>query len=196
METVPQLSEFGKIFLFMVMGIILVSVTLLISRVVAPKKPNPEKLLSYECGEDPKGNSWVQFNSRFYVIALVFLLFDVELVFIFPWATVFSQQELINADYRWGWLTMTEMFLFIAILLIGLVYVWKNGDLEWVKPDIELPDTGASIPLTAYEKLNAELYNVRPFSIESTPTATPEASTATATIPKPAFKPTFRKPKE
>lgn len=196
METVSQLSEFGKIFVFMIMGVVLVSLTLLISRIVAPKKPNPEKLLSYECGEDPKGNSWVQFNSRFYVIALVFLLFDVELVFIFPWATIFSQESLISADSRWGWLTLTEMFIFVGILILGLVYVWRKGDLEWIKPDIKATDPGTNIPMALYDHINSEKYTIKPFSMERRPVVSRPAieKPSTQEPPKPMFKPTFRKP--
>lgn len=179
----------------MIMGIMLVSLTLLISRIVAPRKPNPEKLLSYECGEDPTGNSWIQFNSRFYVIALVFLLFDVELVFIFPWATIFSQEVLINADPRWGWLTLTEMFIFVGILILGLVYVWRKGDLEWVRPNIKIPDAGTNIPMTLYDKINEEQYKIRPFSMESNLTVPVTDVKPTMEAPKSTFKPTFRKPK-
>lgn len=194
MEPVSQLSEFGKIFLFMIMGILLVSVTLLISRFIAPKKPTPEKLLSYECGEDPKGNSWVQFNSRFYVIALIFLLFDVELVFIFPWATIFSSATLIGADARWGWLTLIEMLVFVGILILGLVYVWRKGDLEWIRPDLKITDAGTHIPMALYDKINNEQYITRPFTIESRSNL-PIAAPRTEGAPKPMFKPTFRKPK-
>lgn len=197
METVSQLSEFGKIFLFMIMGVLLVSLTLLISQIISPKKPNPEKLLSYECGEDPKGNSWVQFNSRFYVIALVFLLFDVELVFIFPWATIFSQQALIDTDPRWGWLTMSEMFIFAGILILGLVYIWKKGDLEWIRPAIKIPDTETRIPVELYDKINAEQYVIRPFSMDTNPDLpVPDIKPAPEGTPNPMYRPTFRKPKQ
>ena len=91
-----------------------------INKLIAPHKPNPEKLTSYECGEEPTGSAWMPFNSRFYVIALIFLLFDVEMVFIFPWATVFGSHEINNYDPRWGWLALTEMFIFLGILILGL----------------------------------------------------------------------------
>jgi NADH-quinone oxidoreductase subunit A len=106
MDETSQLSEFGKIFIYLIMGVLIVLFIFFLGKLVAPKNPNHEKLTSYECGEEPTGNSWIQFNSRFYVIALVFLLFDVELAFIFPWATVFSRQELINVDPNWGWLSL------------------------------------------------------------------------------------------
>ncbi len=183
----------------------MVCVAFAINKLIAPHKPNPEKLTSYECGEEPTGNAWMPFNSRFYVIALVFLLFDVEMVFIFPWAIVFGNHELQSADPRWGWLSLAEMFLFLGILILGLVYVWAKGDLDWIKAKPIIPVTDVHIPASLYEKLNLEqgAYKVKAFAPE-TPAVLPE--TATATIPtatatsapppirKPMFKPTFKKP--
>src|ERR1700710_1744698 len=120
MTGVSQISEFGKILIFMITGIIMVCVAFFINKLIAPHKPNPEKLTSYECGEEPTGNAWLPFNPRFYVIALVFLLFDVEMVFIFPWAIVFGDKTLIHTDARWGWLSLVEMFVFLGILILGL----------------------------------------------------------------------------
>ncbi len=97
---------------------------LFIQRLVAPSKPNYEKLSTYECGEVPQGSAWVQFNIRFYVIALIFLIFDVEVVFLFPWAVVFKEL---------GLLAFVEMAIFLLILIVGLIYVWKKSDLDWVK---------------------------------------------------------------
>ncbi len=177
-----------------------------INRLLAPSNPNPEKLTSYECGEEPTGNAWLPFNSRFYVIALVFLLFDVEMVFVFPWAIVFGSHELNAVDSRWGWLALTEMFIFLGILILGLAYVWVKGDLDWIKPAVTLPTTDINIPASLYEKLNQQqsAYKVREFSLETatvaaTATATSITATTTATpqqqpIRKPMFKPTFKKP--
>ncbi len=170
-----------------------------INKILAPNNPNPEKLTSYECGEEPTGNAWLPFNSRFYVIALVFLLFDVEMVFVFPWAIVFGSHELNNSDPRWGWLALTEMFLFLGILILGLAYVWVKGDLDWIKPKPIMPTTNTNIPLSLYDRLNAEqiAYQVKEFTAEPQPAATAIAtSTATQTPPirKPMFKPTFKKP--
>lgn len=167
MEETSQLSGFGKVFIYLIMGILFVLFSFYIGKLVALKKPNPEKLTSYECGEEPKGSSWIQFNSRFYVIALVFLLFDVELAFIFPWATVFSQRVLINADSNWGWLSLVEMFIFVGILLVGLLYVWKKGDLNWIRPEQYLPVSPSKIPVSAYKSLNNETYQIKSFGIES-----------------------------
>ncbi len=172
-----------------------------ISRLLAPNKPNPEKLTSYECGEEPTGNAWLPFNPRFYVIALVFLLFDVEMVFIFPWAIVFGSHEISKVDNRWGALSLTEMFLFLGILILGLAYVWVKGDLNWIKPQPTVPVTDTIIPKSLYEKLNQEqsAYKVKEFTAEAplqtaTATATATAASTEAPIRKPMFKPTFKKP--
>lgn len=192
MEQPSQLTEFGKVFIMLSVGILLVTFTLFLSRLIAPKKPNPLKLSSYECGEEPLGNSWVQFNPRFYVIALVFLLFDVEMIFIFPWSTIFGQQTLLRANPQWGWLTLLEMFVFVAILLLGLVYVWKKGDLEWIKPEQRLPTVKTSIPKSIYDRINKETYKIRAFDegIEAVPENSVNPPTTTI---KPAFKPRFNR---
>jgi NADH-quinone oxidoreductase subunit A len=195
MEQASQLTEFGKIFIFLIIGIVLVCATLFLSKLLALNKPTPLKLSSYECGEEPSGNSWVQFNSRFYVIALIFLLFDVEMIFIFPWTTVFAQKSLIAANEIWGWLTFTEMFIFVAILLIGLVYVWRKGDLDWIRPEQKVPVVEHSIPLSIYDKINSEVYTVKAFTLNNNVEEVVAKQTTTApSSPKPGFKPTFRKP--
>ncbi|PWK77411.1 NADH-quinone oxidoreductase subunit A [Mucilaginibacter oryzae] len=178
----------------------MVCVIFFINRLLAPRNPNPEKLSSYECGEEPTGNAWLPFNPRFYVIALIFLLFDVEMVFIFPWATVFGSHEIAAQDARWGWLSLTEMFVFLGILILGLVYVWKKGDLDWIKPTPVVPQTGVNIPASMYEQLNQEQgnYTIKAFNAEqvtvaATATATPAAPPTTEPR-KPMFKPAFKKP--
>ena len=120
--------DFGTIFIFILMGIVLVYVPLLIQTLVAPNNPNPDKLATYECGEESEGSAWVQFNIRFYVVALIFLIFDVEVVFLFPWAVVFNDL---------GMLAFVEMAIFLLILIVGLAYVWKRADLDWVKYNVK-----------------------------------------------------------
>lgn len=194
MDDPAQLTEFGKILLMGIVGAILVLFTLLLGKIVSPKNPNPEKLSTYECGEEAVGSSWIQFNARFYVIALVFLLFDVELIFIFPWATVFGQPEFISADPRWGWFTLIEMAVFVGILIVGLVYVWKKGDFEWVKPKIVVPRVQVNIPSTAYHRLNEERYHVREFEpLRSSDAKVVVKADTTANKPA-AFKPRFKRP--
>jgi NADH-quinone oxidoreductase subunit A len=194
MNEISQISEFGKVLIYLIMGVLFVLLTFFLGWLVALKKPNPDKLSSYECGEEPTGNSWIQFNSRFYVIALIFLLFDVELVFIFPWATVFGQEALLTADPRWGWLSLIEMFIFIGILLIGLVYVWKKGDLNWIRPEQLLPSSPTKIPYSAYQTLNNEKYQIKEFTLDPVSIESEKAEPVLNPIPfKPAFKPKFKK---
>lgn len=125
-----MLTEFGQILTFIVLGIVFVIVGIITARIISPKNPTKEKLTTYECGEEPIGSPWVRFNIRFYVIALVFIIFDVEVVFLFPWAVVFRQM---------GMVAFIEMFIFLAILAIGFVYIWARGDLEWVRPKPVIP---------------------------------------------------------
>jgi len=191
-----QLSAYGYILLIGIVGIVLVCVTMLLAKVLSPKKPNPIKLSTYECGEETVGSSWTQFNPRFYVIALIFLLFDVELIFIFPWATVFGNKEFIATDARWGWFTLIEMAIFIGILVLGLVYVWKKGYLSWVKATHVVPTTAVHIPASAYEQLNNRSYTIRDYRhriIEKEEgTSVPQADPAPK--PKLGFKPKFKNP--
>jgi len=163
MDDPAQLSEYGKILLIAIVGVLLVCATILLAKTLSPKKPNPIKLSTYECGEEAIGSSWIQINSRFYVIALVFLLFDVELIFVFPWATIFGNKELVAADGRWGWFTMIEMGMFLGILVIGLIYVWKRGDISWIKPAHVQPRVSVGIPSAAYDQLNNKSYIIRDY---------------------------------
>jgi len=120
-----MLVDFASILIFLIFSGLFVGVTLIMSRIVQPRNPHPVKLSTYECGEIAEGDSWIQFNIRFYVIALIFLIFEVEIVFLFPWAVVFKNL---------GTFAFVEMMVFVFILLVGLAYVWVKGDLEWDKP--------------------------------------------------------------
>lgn len=150
-----HVSTFGEILLYIVGAILFVMVSLVISRLVRPNRPNPEKLSSYETGEEALGSPWTQFNIRFYIVALIFLLFEVELVFLFPWSTVFGQKVLNDAtNGLWGWFSLIEMFIFIGVLAIGLAYAWLNGYLDWIKPDPKPTEYKSNIPPDLYEKIN------------------------------------------
>lgn len=194
MDDPAQLSEYGKILLIAVVGILLVCVTILLAKILSPKKPNPEKLSTYECGEESTGSAWVQINPRFYVIALIFLLFDVELIFVFPWSTVFGNRELIAADSRWGWFTLIEMALFIGILIVGLVYVWKRGDIAWIKPAHVAPRVQVGIPSSAYTNLNNKHYPLRDYKATAKVEAASEDAPVKAAPAKGmGFRPKFKK---
>lgn len=121
------MSEFLRsyliVFWFGLIALLLASLLLGIAVLVRPNNPNREKLLTYESGVDPVGEGWSQSQIRYYVFALLFVIFDVEAVFIFPWAT---QLE------RYAGFGLVEMGVFVGVLLLGLVYAWRKGVLRWV----------------------------------------------------------------
>jgi NADH:ubiquinone oxidoreductase subunit 3 (subunit A) len=131
--TVPSasfLTTHSAILVFLVMGIGFLAMNLVIWRIIRPSRFSEEKLTTYECGENPTGSAWIQFNIRFYVFALLFIIFDVEAVFLLPWAVVF--RKLAQEQ---GMLPYVEGLVFIAILVVALAYVWRKGDLEWVRAE-------------------------------------------------------------
>lgn len=151
----PQLSEFGIALLFIVVGIVFACGGLFTWYMVRPHRPNEQKNSPYECGEEAIGTPWGNFNIRFYIIALIFILFDVEVVFLFPWAVIFGNENLIQAsDGLWGWFSLFEMFIFIFVLTLGLAYAWAKGYLDWVKPEENIIDFKGKVPLEEYQKLN------------------------------------------
>ncbi len=150
-----EISGFGIVLLFLSGGAMFLIVTLFVGRLLRPSRPDDEKLSTYESGEVPVGSAWGIFNVRFYVIALVFLLFEVELVFLFPWAIVFGDADKIAAtNGLWGWFSLAETIIFIGILAVGLVYVWANGMLDWVKPKREQEDFKTNVPEKLYKDIN------------------------------------------
>jgi len=158
------ISDFGQILLFLIVGMLLVGVVLGISSFLRVKNPNEEKLTTYESGEDPQGNANIQFTMRFYVVALVFVLFEVELLFIFPWSVVFGNSELIaQTNGLWGWFAMAEMSVFVLILIIGLAYAWGKGYLDWIVPPVPQIKVETPVPAQLYEQFNRkqEQYRVQ-----------------------------------
>ena len=117
------LGQYVTIGIFAAVGVVLVFGTLALSRLVRPSVPHPEKLTTYESGIDPIGQGWAQANVRYYIFALLFVIFDVEAVFLFPWALVFE---------RLGTQAFIEMVVFIAILALALVYAIRKRVLEWL----------------------------------------------------------------
>ncbi len=117
-----MLINYLPILLFMVIAIGLVAVIVLLSELLGKKKHFPAKDIPYECGMDPIGDARHRYTVRFYVIAMFFIVFDVEAIFLYPWAVIFKSL---------GWFGFMEMLVFIGILVVGLVYVWGKGALEW-----------------------------------------------------------------
>ena len=132
-----MLSDFGLVALLLILGVLFTVALLGLSfalsythkvkflhlKQVRPDNPTPQKVLTYECGRDPIGGSWFQFNFRYYLYALVFVIFDVETVFLYPWAVRFNALK---------WFGFVEMIVFILILLVGYAYAWRKKALEWV----------------------------------------------------------------
>ena len=115
-------QSYGVVLAVLVAGVGLVAVAFGAARLIAPRRPLPEKLLTYECGIDPVGEGWSQSQVRYYIYGFLFVIFDVESVFLFPWARVFEGL---------GWTAVVEMGIFIGILAVGLLYAWRKGVLKW-----------------------------------------------------------------
>jgi len=124
-----MLFDFANVLVFTVLGLGFVGVNLLIGRLLRPSNPQLRKLSTYECGEPAMGSAWVNFNVRFYIVALIFIIFEVEIAFVFPVAAVFRQW----VESGQGIFAFVEILVFIGILFLGLIYAWAKGDLEWVK---------------------------------------------------------------
>jgi NADH-quinone oxidoreductase subunit A len=125
-----MLTDFGNIFIFILLAAVFVVICVIAAKLLRPSRPTKEKLLIYECGENPEGSPWVKFNIRFYVVALIFLIFDVEVVLLLPWALVYKSYGITG--YLIG-------FIFLFVLGLGMAYEWRKGDLEWARPKITPP---------------------------------------------------------
>jgi NADH-quinone oxidoreductase subunit A len=182
----------GYLLLFTGVGAAFVLVNLTAGKFLRPAKMNPEKATIYECGEPTIGSAWVQFDLRFYVVALLFVIFDVEMAFFFPWAVVFGQanqladpalpaearaalvanwqqppttgeavlqqsqknpgwaQQTTAAASELAWVAFVDILFFFGVLLVGFAYLWKRGDLDWVR------STAAQKAAARREGLNGE----------------------------------------
>lgn len=156
----------GHFLVFALLAIGFLMVPLLVGRFLRPTLPTPEKDAIYECGEPAIGSSYIQFDLRFYVVALLFIIFDVEVAFFFPWASVYGSamqladgrvsetartelsarllsvapeslnaSQVISADAaaKLGWTGFADLLVFFGVLLVGFAYVWKRGDLDWIR---------------------------------------------------------------
>jgi NADH-quinone oxidoreductase subunit A len=121
---------YGPVAIITAVASIVAVASLVVAWIVRPHDPYAEKQETYECGMSPVGEAWGQFYVRYYLIALVFVIFDVEAIFLFPWATVFKR---LSAKAMMGAMPTLEVGVFILILLAGLAYVWRKGDLEWTR---------------------------------------------------------------
>jgi NADH:ubiquinone oxidoreductase subunit 3 (subunit A) len=126
LPTSSFLASHAAILIFLVVVAGFLAANLVLWSLIRPSRFSEEKLTTYECGENPTGSAWIQFNIRFYVFALIFVIFDVEAVFLLPWAVVFREV---------GPLAYFEGLVFLFILVVALAYVWRKGDLEWVRAE-------------------------------------------------------------
>jgi NADH:ubiquinone oxidoreductase subunit 3 (subunit A) len=117
------MTGYGPLLIMLIFAVLVPVSALVVSRLLQPRHATPVKYTTYECGVEPVGGSWVQYTVRYYLFALVFLIFDIETVFLYPWAVAYRSL---------GSFAIAEMFLFLAILTLGLAYAWRKGDLEWV----------------------------------------------------------------
>lgn len=123
--------EFGAVLVFAIVAVGFALGGITASRLVGPKFPSAEKSSIYECGERPIGVAWFNFNPRFYLVALVFVIFEVDIALTFPVVAVF--RKWTEASPTLAWVAFFELLLFVTILAVGLAWVWAKGDLEWVK---------------------------------------------------------------
>lgn len=117
-----MLYDFSGVALLMIIALMFPFIALFTSSLLQTKKPTAQKLSTYECGVDTIGKTWVQFKTSYFLYALIFVVFDIETVFLYPWAVKFQQL---------GTFAFVEMFIFITILVVGIWYAWKKGALEW-----------------------------------------------------------------
>lgn len=153
MDTIP--TNYIALLTFLLTGIGFIFITFLVSKLLRPNNPDPHKLSIYECGEEATGGGQIQFNSRFFAIALLFVLFEVEILFLFPWAIVFSDTTLVKTQGNsLPLVALIEMLIFVGILVLGLAYAWINGHLDWVKPVTKATEIDYSIPMEVYDTFN------------------------------------------
>ncbi|MBL8076139.1 MAG: NADH-quinone oxidoreductase subunit A [Nitrospira sp.] len=119
---VEYLTKYFPIFLFIFMGLALGMLTLLVSYFVQPRYPEPEKLSTYECGSEPFSDARMPFPVRYYIFAMLFVIFDIEVIFLYPWAVVFTKIGIVG---------LIEMLIFIGLFVVAYVYAWRKGALEW-----------------------------------------------------------------
>jgi NADH-quinone oxidoreductase subunit A len=133
------MEELVSIFIFLVIGAGFVFANLAVGALARPKLPNPEKLATYECGEVTMGTNWVQFDLRFYIVALVYLVFAVEIALFYPWAVAWGSAEHLAAQagltdaFALRQVALVDMLFFFGVLLVGFAYLWRFGYLDWIR---------------------------------------------------------------
>jgi NADH-quinone oxidoreductase subunit A len=130
-------------------------VSFTIAKLLRPNRENDEKLTSYECGEEVVGTGQLNINARFYIIALMFVLFEIEIIFLFPMSTVFANVALQQYfQQSWVLFVAIEITVFVLLLLLGLAFAWKKGYLEWTLPEVKTTHITSEVPDVLYEAIN------------------------------------------
>src|SRR5262245_36372353 len=143
--------QYANVLIFIGLGIALCALMMGLGALLRPSNPERIKQTTYECGEVVTGDAWINFNIRFYLIALIFVIFDIEVAFMYPVLAVFR-------DWVWkgkGVFALTEILVFVAILVAGLVYVWRKGDLQWIKTVAEPEPAAVGRPLAVPSTMGA-----------------------------------------
>ena len=117
------MDSFLEVVVFVAVGFLFVPVTMMVGKLLRPHRPYPEKLVTYVCGEPSVGHAQIRYHARYYLFGLLFLVFDIETVFLYPWAVMLRHLGPVG---------LVEMVVFIAVLVVGLAYAWRKGVLEWV----------------------------------------------------------------
>lgn len=125
-----MLAEWSFVGVFLVIALLFPPLGLVTAWLLRPKRPGPIKKSTYECGLETVGETWIQFKVQYYIYALVFVIFDIEIAFLLPWAV--ANTSLATAGGVLNWLPLIEVTIFVAILLAGLFYAWRKGALEWI----------------------------------------------------------------
>jgi NADH-quinone oxidoreductase subunit A len=160
--------DYANLLIFLAFGAVFVVLNVsILSRFLRPTVREAAKETTYECGETPVGSGWVRFDIRFYTVALVFLIFDVEVAFLYPWAILFQNARqagiadaasgLAPAPWHYAAFLFGEMLVFLGILVVGFIYIWAKGDLSWIKAtDVQAARGGPSRPLAATPAMTGE----------------------------------------
>lgn len=118
-----MLLNYTGVFIVLLWGIVFPIILLLAQKLLSPNNPTPGKMTTYECGLDTQGDTWIRFKLSYFMYALIFVIFDVETIFLYPWAMQFKTMGVFG---------IVEMVIFMAILILGFAYAWKEGALEWM----------------------------------------------------------------
>ena len=149
-------TAFLEILIFIVGALLFVGIGSLVSFLLRPRRPNPDKLRTYESGEEAIGSAWGRFDTRSYVVAIVFMLFEVETVLLFPWSTVWANSTLNEATGGiWVNYTAISAALFITLLAVGLAYVWSQGHLASTQSPLPASPIAYKVPKALYDRVNS-----------------------------------------